>query len=47
MSVSRPNEITAAERDSYTAPELTRHGSLDELTDGAGNKEIEKDSSPN
>jgi hypothetical protein len=34
------------QREAYTTPELTRHGSLDELTQGAGIKEIEKSSLP-
>ena len=35
-----------SERQPYTTPELTRHGSLDELTHGAGNKAVEKASEP-
>ena len=33
-------------REPYTTPELTRHGSLDELTHGSGTKEVEKGSVP-
>jgi hypothetical protein len=36
----------AAARETYTAPELTRHGNLDELTHGAGMKVLEKTSNP-
>jgi hypothetical protein len=32
------------EREPYITPELTRHGSLEELTQGQGNKEVEKSS---
>jgi hypothetical protein len=34
----------ADEREPYTAPRLTRHGSLEELTQGAGSKAVEKGS---
>jgi hypothetical protein len=37
-------EVPAAEREPYATPELTRHGSLDELTQGAGSKVGEKGS---
>jgi hypothetical protein len=44
MSGTRQGEVPAAEREPYTAPELTRHGSLDELTQGTGTKDNEKGS---
>ena len=34
------------EREPYTTPQLIRHGSLEELTQGAGSKQVEKESSP-
>ena len=34
-----------AELEAYASPKLTRHGSLEELTQGAGNKDAEKGSS--
>jgi hypothetical protein len=33
-----------SEREPYTTPKLTRHGSLGELTEGAGSKQVEKGS---
>ena len=42
----RNHPATSSERQPYTTPELTRHGSLDELTHGAGSKQIEKGSAP-
>jgi hypothetical protein len=47
MSDSREAYTTGAQRQSYATPELIRHGSLDELTHGAGTKETEKSSTPN
>ena len=44
MSVTTSDESTIGERDPYTAPRLTRHGRLDELTQGKGNKQTEKGS---
>jgi hypothetical protein len=31
-----------SEREPYVVPKLTRHGSLEELTQGAGGKAVEK-----
>jgi hypothetical protein len=39
-----PDPDRSTEREPYTTPELTRHGSLEELTQGAGGKQTEKGS---
>jgi hypothetical protein len=44
MPDNDPREGSIPERDPYTTPELTEHGSLEELTDGAGTKQTEKGS---
>jgi hypothetical protein len=45
MSESKQGETPADEREPYTAPGLTRHGNLDELTQGGGPKpDFEKSS---
>ena len=36
--------MESSEREPYVAPVLTRHGSLEELTQGAGSKQVEKGS---
>jgi hypothetical protein len=46
MSDGREADTTTAERQVYSAPALTRHGSLEELTQGAGSKVGEKTSTP-
>jgi hypothetical protein len=44
MLQTSQNTKHADEREPYTTPELTHHGSLEELTQGAGRKFTEKGS---
>jgi hypothetical protein len=44
MSEGSQDKPQVSEREPYGPPELTRHGGLDELTQGAGSKDIEKGS---
>jgi hypothetical protein len=45
MSDARQGETPTGERESYTSPELTRHGNLGELTQGGGPKPTDEKSS--
>jgi hypothetical protein len=42
MSDARQGETAADVREPYATPQLTRHGGLEELTEGSGTKAKEK-----